>query len=235
MVAFENPEAAMKRAAAVLVLAVAACGDPAASNPPSKPSEAAPDKAAPAGDGPLYDPAHADASRVAPSDFKVRFSTSKGDFTVIVFRDWAPRGADRFYSLVKAGFFDECRFFRVVPNFVVQWGLPADPKVARAWEPARLMDDPVKQTNLRGMMTYAKSGPNTRTTQVFINTKDNTALDAQGFPPFAKVIEGMDVIDALTSEYGESPNQGRIQAEGNAYLQKEFPRLDHVKTARVVE
>lgn len=227
----------MKRILAAMLLAAAACSDSVPTDP-GKPN-VAPGGAAPApspaGTGPLYDPSHPDASLVAPSDFKVKFSTGKGDFTVVCFRDWAPRGVDRFYSLVKAGFFDETRFFRVVPNFVVQWGLPADPKVARAWEPARLQDDPVKQTNVRGMLSFAKSGPNTRTTQIFVNLKDNTGLDGQGFPPFAKVIEGMDVIEKLTAEYGEQPNQGRLQAEGNEYLKKEFPNLDFVKTARVVE
>lgn len=226
----------MKRICSVFLLALGACSDSTtpASAPAPVAAPAAP-AASPAGTGPLHDPSHPDASRVAPSEFRVKFTTSKGDFTVIAFREWSPRGVDRFYNLVKAGFYDECRFFRVVPNFVVQWGLPPDPKVARAWEPARIQDDPVKQTNARGMMTYAKSGPNTRTTQIFVSTKDNTGLDGQGFPPFAKVIDGMSVVDALTAEYGEQPQQGRIQAEGNEYLNKDFPNLDFVKSARVLE
>jgi cyclophilin family peptidyl-prolyl cis-trans isomerase len=228
-------EELMKRTLAAALLALAACSDSIPADP-GTPKVASPAPVpSPAGSGPLYDPSHPEAAQVAPSDFKVRFTTSKGDFTVVCFRDWAPRGVDRFFSLVKAGFFDETRFFRVVPNFVVQWGLPADPKVARAWEPARLQDDPVKQMNVRGMLSFAKSGPNTRTTQIFVNLKDNTGLDGQGFPPFAKVVDGMDVIEKITAEYAEGPNQGRIQAEGNEYLKKEFPNLDFVKAARIVE
>jgi peptidyl-prolyl cis-trans isomerase A (cyclophilin A) len=221
----------MRTLTALVLLAAVAC-DPAPTSTPTPMPAPVP---APAGRGPLYDPAHPDASRVAPAEFKVVFSTSKGDFTVLVFREWSPRGADRFYNLVRSGFYDENRFFRVVPNFVVQWGLPADPRVAKAWEAARIQDDAMKQTNVRGMVTFAKSGEHTRTTQIFVNTKDNNALDAQGFPPFGKVIAGMDVVDALNAEYREAPQQGRIQAEGNEYLKKEFPNLDFVKSARLAE
>ncbi len=171
----------------------------------------------------------------APAVFKVKFVTTKGDFEVKCTRDWAPKGADRFYGLVKAGFFDDVRFFRVVDGFMAQFGIHGDPAVSRAWQQANIPDDPVKQSNKRGFLSFATRGANTRTTQMFINFKDNARLDGMGFAPFAEVVSGMDVVDKIDHEYGERPNQGRIQAEGNAYLAKEFPNLDHVKTARVVD
>jgi peptidyl-prolyl cis-trans isomerase A (cyclophilin A) len=176
----------------------------------------------------------------APASYKVKFDTSKGPFVVEVHRDWAPNGADRFYNLVKNGFFNDARFFRVVSGFMVQFGINADPRVAAAWRDAAIPDDPVKQSNGRGMLTFATRGPNTRTTQLFINYADNGRLDAQGFAPFGQVISGMNVVDGLFSGYGEGaprgggPEQGRIQSEGNAYLIKEFPKLDYIKTATIV-
>lgn len=167
--------------------------------------------------------------------FKVKFETTAGDFVVEVNRDWAPLGAARFEELIKAGYYDGNRFFRVVPGFVVQFGLNGDPKVAAEWERKRLKDDPVTQTNAPGTITFATAGPNTRTTQLFINLGNNRRLDTMGFSPFGKVVEGFDVVKKINAEYGESPNQGRITAEGNAYLEKAFPRLDYIKTARIVE
>jgi peptidyl-prolyl cis-trans isomerase A (cyclophilin A) len=177
----------------------------------------------------------------APDNFEVRFETSKGPFTIEVDREWAPRGADRFYELIEDKFFDEARFFRVVKGFVVQFGIHKDPDVNARWNKLQLVDDPVKQSNKRGYVSYATSGPSTRTTQVFINLADNARLDGRGFAPFGRVTEGMDVVDKLYAGYGDSPprgyygpDQNKIEAEGNAYLERSFPRLDYVKTARVV-
>jgi peptidyl-prolyl cis-trans isomerase A (cyclophilin A) len=173
-------------------------------------------------------------SVTAPAEYKVKFDTSRGVFVVDVHRDWAPVGADRFYELVKAGFYDDARFFRVVPGFVVQWGLNKDPKVSSQWREKQIPDDPVKESNHPGYITFAKTGqPNSRTTQVFINLADNARLDSTGFAPFGKVTEGMSVAGDLYSAYGEEPQQNLIQSEGNLYLQRDFPRLDYIKTARV--
>lgn len=177
-------------------------------------------------------------NETAPAKFQVKFETSKGDFTVEVIRNWSPNGADRFYNLVKNGYYNDCRFFRVVENFMVQFGISGDPKLNAALNRATIPDDKVNQSNIRGYITYAKSGlPNSRTTQVFISFKDNSFLDGQGFSPFGKVMKGMDVVDALYSQYGDAPkgpDQGRLQAEGNAYLEKSFPKLDYIKTATIV-
>jgi peptidyl-prolyl cis-trans isomerase A (cyclophilin A) len=160
---------------------------------------------------------------------------------VEVTRAWAPNGADRFYNLVKNGFFNDARFFRVISNFMVQFGIHGDPATSAAWRMARIPDDPVKESNKRGYITFATAGPNTRTTQVFINFRDNAGLDGQGFSPFGRVISGMDVVDKLHAGYGEGapsgrgPNQAQIQAEGNAYLTKSFPQLDYVKTATIAK
>ena len=175
----------------------------------------------------------------APEVYKVKFDTSKGAFVVEVRRAWAPNGADRFYNLVRNGFYDNVRFFRVIPGFMVQFGISGDPKIAAPWREARIKDDSVAQSNKRGFITFATAGPDTRTTQVFINFADNSALDRQGFAPFGQVVSGMNVVDAINSEYGEGaprgrgPDQGRVQAEGNSYLAKDFARLDFVKKATI--
>ena len=177
----------------------------------------------------------------APALFKVKFTTTKGDVVIEVHRDWAPLGADRFFNLVKNGFYDDATFFRVLPGFMAQFGIHAKPAVSKVWEPATIKDDPATQSNKRGYVSYATSGPNTRTTQMFINFGDNSQLDRQGFSPFGMVTEGMDVVDKLYSGYGEGapggsgPEQGRIQHEGKAYLDKDFPQLDSIKTARITE
>ncbi len=173
---------------------------------------------------------------VAPATFKARFVTSAGPFVVEVHRDWAPIGADRFYNLVKYGFFDGVRFFRVVRNFMVQFGINGDPSVQSAWRDANLKDDPVTQSNKRGYVTFAMtSAPNTRSTQVFINFKDNGFLDKSGFAPFGEVVLGMEVVDKLNPQYGEAPSQeqGQIQTRCNAYLNKAFPKLDYVTKATI--
>jgi peptidyl-prolyl cis-trans isomerase A (cyclophilin A) len=170
----------------------------------------------------------------APASYKAAFDTSAGKFVITVHRAWAPLGADRFYNLVKNGFFDETRFFRVVPNFMVQFGINGDPAVASAWMPARLKDDPASgHSNKKGLVTFATSGPNSRTTQVFVNFKDNAFLDSQGFTPFGEVTTGMDVVEKITDQYGEKPNQGLIQSQGNTYLKASFPKLDYVKKATI--
>ena len=170
----------------------------------------------------------------APAIYKVNFDTSAGVFEVEVHTDWAPNGADRFYNLVKNGYYDGCRFFRVVPGFMVQFGINGNPAIQGNWENANIPDEPVKQGNIRGFISFAKSSaPNSRTTQVFINFKDNSALNRQGFAPFGKVTSGMEVVDKIYSAYGQRPDQGRIQAEGNAYLTKNFPKLDYIKKATI--
>ena len=176
----------------------------------------------------------------APETFKAQFDTTKGKITIEVTRSLAPNGADRFYNLVRSGYFSDIAFFRVIPGFMCQFGIHGDPKVAAAWQQARIQDDPVKTSNARGAITFATAGPNTRTTQLFINFGDNAGLDRQGFSPFGKVVEGMDVVDKINSEYGEGapsgrgPYQGRVQSEGNAYLKKDFPNLDYIKSATVL-
>ena len=171
---------------------------------------------------------------IAPAEYRAAFDSSAGPFVILVHRSWAPKGADRFYNLVKYGFFDNGRFFRVMPNFMVQFGLHADPAVQGPWRNANLTDDPVTQSNRRGRISFATAGPNTRTTQVFINFGDNTGLDRQGFAPFGEVVSGMEAVDKINAQYREQPDQGRIQSQGNGYLTKEFPKLDYVKTATIV-
>jgi len=189
-------------------------------------------------------PAFADPAKLtakAPETFKVRFDTTKGKFTIEVTRSLAPNGADRFYNLVRSGYFTDVAFFRVVPGFMCQFGIHGDPNVSAKWREATIPDDPVKGSNTRGTITFATAGPNTRTTQLFINFGDNTGLDGQGFAPFGKVIEGMDVVDKINGEYGDAPqfgghgpDQGRLQMEGNAYLKKDFPNLDYIKSAIIL-
>ena len=176
----------------------------------------------------------AQMNETAPEKFQAKFDTSKGEFIIEVTRSWAPNGADRFYNLVKNGYYDNCRFFRVVERFMVQFGINGDPKLNRVWSAARIQDDKAKQSNSRGYITYAMAGPNTRTTQLFINFADNSFLDSQGFSPFGKVKKGMDVVDSIYNKYGEKPDQGRIQVEGNAYLEKDFPNLDYIKSATIL-
>jgi peptidyl-prolyl cis-trans isomerase A (cyclophilin A) len=189
-------------------------------------------------DGALLDPASATA--LAPSVFRARFTTTKGDFVVEVHRDWAPHGADRFYNLVRIGFYDDTRFFRAIDGFMVQFGIHGDPRVAAAWKGATIADDPNAHTNARGTISFAKSGaPDSATTQVFVNYGDNSRLDGMRFCPFGEVVTGMDALDALYKGYGEGgpggqgPSQNRIQAEGNAYLDEGFPRLDRILRARI--
>jgi peptidyl-prolyl cis-trans isomerase A (cyclophilin A) len=189
-------------------------------------------------DGALLDPSLATAS--APTIYRARFTTTKGDFVVEVHRDWAPHGADRFYNLVRIGFYDDTRFFRAIDGFMVQFGIHGDPKVAAAWQKATVTDDPNAHGNVRGTISFAKSGaPDSATTQVFVNYGDNSRLDAMRFAPFGEVVSGLDALDALYKGYGEGapagqgPNQGRIQAGGNAYLDEGFPRLDRILRARI--
>jgi peptidyl-prolyl cis-trans isomerase A (cyclophilin A) len=177
----------------------------------------------------------------APPVYKVKFDTSKGAFVVEVHRDWAPIGADRFYNLVKNGFYDDDRFFRVIEGFMVQFGISGNPQVSAQWENANLKDDPVTQSNKPGMITFATRGPNSRTTQVFINYNDNERLDTMGFAPFGRVISGMEVVQALYGGYGEGaprgagPSQPRMQADGNSYLTSQFPKLDYITKATIIK
>ncbi len=241
-------------AAAALPVTAAAQATPA--KPPAKPATAQPAKPAakqpakaPAGRGrgtattttsgltaaakaKLKNPAA--LKDVAPAEFRASFDTSAGPFVVLVHRSWAPKGADRFYNLVKYGFFDNARFFRVLANFMAQFGINGDPAIQAAWRDANLADDPVTQSNKRGTITFATAGPNSRTTQVFINFRDNANLDGQGFAPFGEVESGMEAVDKINAQHGEDPDQGMIQRQGNAYLMKAFPRLDYVKKATIV-
>ena len=176
----------------------------------------------------------------APETFKATFDTTKGPIVIEVHRAWAPAGADRFYNLVKNGFYDDTRFFRVLDGFMAQIGINGNPAIQSGWRNATIQDDPVKESNKRGYVTFAKSSaPNSRSTQIFINYRDNSNLDRQGFAPFGQVTSGMEIVDKLYSGYGEGapsgrgPEQGKIQAEGNAYLGKEFPKLDYVKKATI--
>jgi len=220
---------------------------PPAAPPPApaeapKAEEAKPAEAKPAAAGSkaaLRDPSKLTAK--APDVFKAKFATSKGDFVIEVHRDWAPNGADRFYNLVKNGYFDDCRFFRAIAGFMVQFGINGDPALNAVWRESNIQDDPVKESNKRGYVTFAQTrNPNSRSVQMFINFRDNTNLDSMRFAPFGKVVSGMDVVDKINTEYGEGapggmgPEQGRVQDEGNAYLKKDFPRLDYIKDAKVV-
>lgn len=179
-------------------------------------------------------------TRQAPATYKVRFTTTKGDFVVTVTRAWAPLGADRFYNLVRHHYYDSTSFFRVLRGFVVQWGISAYPPVSSAWSHAPVKDDPVVQSNLRGYITYAMGGPNTRTAQVFVNLVDNKRLDGMGFAAFGQVTEGMEVVDALYSGYGEGapdgqgPEQDKIEKLGKSYLDSKFPQLDSIKTTALI-
>lgn len=197
--------------------------------PEAKPAAASPDFTEP---GKL--------TEQAPESYKAQFDTTKGKITIEVTRSLSPNGADRFYNLVRSGYFKDIAFFRVIPGFMCQFGIHGDPAVSAKWRKANLTDDPVKGSNSRGAITFATAGPNTRTTQLFINFGDNRNLDGMGFSSFGKVVEGMDIVDKINGEYGEGaprgrgPDQGRIQAEGNAYLKKDFPNLDYIKSATIL-
>ena len=212
----------------VVVVAGTACGrrDQPAPSPSPTVAVATPTPV-PTPPAPLLDPEQ--ATEQAPDRFRVRFDTTKGPFVIEVRRAWAPRGADRFYNLVRLGYYDNVTFFRVIEDFMVQFGIHGDPEVGSVWRYAQIPDDPVKQSNERGMVTFATAGPGTRTTQVFINYKNNAGLDRQGFAPFGRVVEGMDVVDTLYSGYGEGapngagPAQGRAHAEGNRVLPRRLP------------
>lgn len=219
---------------AICLLALVSCK----SDPPAVGKDPAPganEPAKPANPAALLDPAL--AREQAPATYKARFLTTKGMFTLQITREWAPLAADRFYNLVKIGYYNGIRFFRVVDGFMAQFGIHGDPNVSAKWRGAAIKDEPVLQGNKRGRITFAKGGPDTRTTQVFINLVDNARLDPMGFPSFGEVVEGMNVVDALYKGYGEGapagkgPNQGRLQMEGNSYLMKEFPEMDWIKEA----
>jgi peptidyl-prolyl cis-trans isomerase A (cyclophilin A) len=234
--------------AALLLIAACGAGPTTPLTPPDGPApqassgaSAAPRPMPPATHHPAaeLDPALAKAQ--APEVFLVRFTTTQGDFAIEAHRAWAPIGVDRFYNLAKMGFFDDTRFFRAIEGFMVQFGIPGDPKVAAKWRDASLKDDPVTQSNLRGFVTFAQSGtPNSRGTQIFIAYNNHPRLDASGFAPFGKVVKGMEVVDALYKGYGEGapeghgPSQERIQNEGNAYLDAEFPKLDRILSTEVI-
>src|SRR5262245_8097688 len=204
----------------------------AAARPPAAPSP-------PLGGNALYHPEW--AKEKAPEKFKAKFTTTKGDFVIEVTRSWAPNGAGRFYNLVKLGFYDGTKFYRAVEGFMVQWGINGDPSVNGAWYKAYIQDDPVVKGNKRGFVNFATAGKDQRTTQVCVNLSDkNTRLDSEGFAAFGEVVEGMKVVDSLFKGYGDGPPQGkgpkqaRIQSEGDAYLEKEFPKLDAVKEAKIL-
>jgi peptidyl-prolyl cis-trans isomerase A (cyclophilin A) len=214
-----------------------------ASAPPAAPAPAASASAAQP-EGVHHDPAQVDpslATERAPDVFRASFSTTKGTFVVEVHRDWAPHGADRFYNLVKLGFYDDTRFFRVIEGFMAQFGISGDPAITSRWRTANIPDDPVKQSNVRGFLTFAQtSQPDSRSTQIFVNYGDNSRLDRSRFAPFGQVVQGMRVLDELYSAYGEGrpqgsgPDQMRVEESGNAYLDQEFPKLDRVLVARVL-
>lgn len=193
--------------------------------------------------GPLLEPRPSRVAAPAPDSFLVRFETTRGDFTVLARRNWAPHGVDRFHYLVGHGFYDEARFFRVLPNFVAQFGIPADPRVAAVWNERRIPDDRGTASNRRGTVSFARGGPESRTTQLFVNLRDNARLDTLGgfgFPPIGEVVQGMVVVDSLYSGYGEGPPRGSgpaqdsIRLQGNPYLDRRYPRLDAIRRARIV-
>jgi len=196
-------------------------------------AQAPPPAPAAAPTGNLMNPSTLNAQ--APDVYRVKFTTTHGDFVVEVHRAWAPVGADHFYNLVVNNFFNGAAFFRYVPGFIVQFGLPANPAIGRVWQSANIKDDPVKHSNDRGTLTFATAGPNTRTTQLFVNLNNNAPLDGQGFAAFGTVTSGMSVVDGLYSGYGEKPDQGAITSQGKAYLDKNFPKLDTIKSTTIEE
>jgi peptidyl-prolyl cis-trans isomerase A (cyclophilin A) len=187
----------------------------------------------------FHNPADPGFAQQAPDSFRARLSTTRGDFVIAVHRAWAPLGADRFYNLVRSGYYDGVRFFRVIPGFMAQFGIHGDTAVTSAWRERVIPDDQMRRSNQRGMVTFATAGAGTRTTQVFINYRDNSRLDGMGFAPFGQVVEGMAVVDSLYGGYGEGapngrgPDQMRMHIEGEKYLARQFPKLDKIKTARV--
>ena len=223
---------------------LAASGVPVPEPAPGAAASNAPAVGAAGGDAVHHDPAQLDpalATARAPDVFRARFNTTRGSFVIEVHRAWAPNGADRFYNLVKLGFFDDTRFFRVIEGFMVQFGISGDPRVSSKWRTANIKDDPVAKSNKRGMVTFAQtSQPDSRSTQVFINFADNGTLDASRFAPFGEVVQGMNVVDGLYHGYGESrpngngPDQGRVQESGNQYLDEEFPLLDHILSTQLL-
>ena len=226
----------MKAIATVIVLCAGLLLHAQAPAPKSAPANGSPTRPgaahAAAASPSLLNPASLKAR--APAVFRAKFTTNAGDFVVEVHRQWAPLGADRFYNLVRYGYFTNAAFFRVVPGFVVQFGLSANPAVNKVWKTATIPDDAVVQSNKRGYLVFATAGPNTRTTQLFINFADNARLDRMGFAPFGNVVEGMDVVDKIYPAYGESPRQDLITEQGDAYLKAKFPDIDRIKLARIV-
>ncbi len=250
-----------------LVISLAACsaesepaadegGAPAAVEPPpagAEPAGDTPPADAPAGDAsgttggtvnPLMNPADPTMNEMAPASFRVRLTTSKGEVLLELHRAWSPNGVDRVYNIVRDGFYDGVRFFRVIDGFMAQFGIHGDPAIQGRWRNANIVDDPVAESNVRGRLTFAKSGaPNSRSTQLFINYRDNSNLDGMGFSAIGEVVEGMDVIDSLYSGYGEGgpagsgatgPDQAGIQRRGNEYLAADFPELDFIEKAEIV-
>ena len=224
------------------LVALGATAQTSSQAPAKKPAAKAPAAKAPAAKAP-YDAAllqPATLKTMAPAEYDVQFVTSAGEFTIHVTRAWAPNGADRFYNLVRHHFYDGAAFFRVLPGFMAQFGMSAYPQVSRAWENANIKDDKVTQSNKRGYVSFAMAGPNTRTTQVFINYGNNTNLDSSGFSPFGQVTAGMDAVDKLYSGYGEGapdgrgPRQDLIGSQGHTYLEKGFPNLDKIQSATIV-
>jgi homoserine O-acetyltransferase len=190
---------------------------------------------------PLRDPQHKQWTQAAPDVYRVRVETTKGAFVLEVTRALAPRGADRFFHLVESGFYDNSRFYRAIAGRFVQFGIAGDPAIAQVWRSQSFPDDPVKASNIRGSFAFAMTGPDARTTQIYINTSDQLGQDAQGFAPFGKVTEGMEIVDQLYSGYGErsgggmrAGKQAKLFEEGNAYLHREFPNLDKLLRARVI-
>ncbi len=219
---------------------VAKPAEPAAAASPTAAPATAPAEAPKAGEQhpALHDPSK--ATEVAPPTFKVNFKTTKGDIVIEVKKEWSPLGADRFFNLVKMGYFKDIAFFRVVPGFMAQFGIHGDPTVNQVWKDLGIADEPVKQSNKRGWLTFAKKGlPNSRSVQFFLNLVDNPNLDGMGFAPFGQIVKGQDVLDKINGEYGEGaprgrgPDQMRVQAVGNEYLKKEFPNLDYILSAEI--
>jgi peptidyl-prolyl cis-trans isomerase A (cyclophilin A) len=227
-------------ACACSIISISAWGQAPAPPPAKKPATAA---KAPAAKATPFDPGLLQPATLrakAPAEYEVKFVTTAGEFTMKITRAWAPLGADRFYNLVRHHFYDGASFFRVLPGFMAQFGISAFPEVSKVWEHANIKDDPIVQSNHRGFVSFATAGPNTRTTQVFINYGNNEALDRSGFTAFAVVTDGMEVVDKLYNGYGEGapdghgPDQGLVSSRGRAYLEKGFPKLDSIRSATLV-